>query len=125
MAAQLSMPLDLRTPAAAAHQTAMTKKAANQNAAKAVPTVSKLPPMMLPLPEGPALAKIELPPAMLPLPEGPALAKAELFDVPLDVGSKPYGKRSRRLVNLPGQPFLADSQFPQQPHHGQASTSPK
>ena len=72
----------------------MTKKAAYQNAAKlAVPTVSKLPPAMLPLPEGPALAKIELPPAMLPLPEGPALAKAELFDVPLDVGSKPVGKR--------------------------------
>ena len=128
----------------AAHQTAMTKKAAHQTATKlAVSTVSKLPPAMLPLPEGPALAKIELPPAMLPLPEGPALAKielppamlplpegpalakAELFDVPLDVGSKPYGKRSRRLVNLPGQPFLADSQFPQQPHHGQASTSPR
>ena len=127
MAAQLSMPLDLRTPAAAAHQTAhqtaaahqrlpllmlhplpaaaasaaadtdcnqaahqitaMTKKAAHQTAAKlAVSTVSKLPP------------------AMLPLPEGPALAKPELFEIPLDVGSKPVGKRSRRLVNVRWQP---------------------
>ena len=145
MAAQLSMPLDLRTPAAAAHQTAHQTAAAHQRlpllmlhplpaaAASAAADTdcnqaahqTKLPPAMLPLPEGPALAKIELPPAMLPLPEGPALAKAELFDVPLDVGSEPVGKRSRRLVNVPGQPFLADSQFPQQPHPCQASTSPR
>ena len=95
----------------AAHQTAtaMTKKAAYQNAEKlAVPTVSA---------EGPAL-------------EGPALAKAELFDVPLDVGSKPVRKRSGAyllgpsLVKLTGQPYLADCQFPQQLHDCQASRSP-
>ena len=111
----------------------MTKKAAYQNAAKlAVSTVSKLPPAMLPLPEGPALAKIELPEG-LALAEGPALAKAEgpaLADFPLDVGSKPVRKRSGAyllgpsLVKLTGQPSLADCQFPQQLHDCQASRSP-
>ena len=164
MAAQLSMPLDLRTPAAAAHQTAHQTAAAHQrlpllmlhplpaaaasaaaatvaaasrlllhlqNLAKlAVPSVSKLPPKMLPLLEGPALsklelplagpalAKIELPPAVLGMPEGPALAKAEpvgklgprLFE---SVGPKPFGKCCRRLKTVTGQPYLADFQFPQ------------
>ena len=103
-------------PAAAASAAAATVAAASRlllhlhNLANnlAVPSVSELL-------EGPALAKIELPLAMLPLLEGPALAKAEQFDTPLDVGSKPDGKRSRHLVNVRGQPYLADSQFPQQP----------